>query len=91
MRVLVLNSGSSSLKFRLLDVDGGLGGEPKPGRMLISGAVKGIGGTATLELSTEGGARRKKTQAVPDHASAIRWVFEHLTSPSQVEAVGHRV
>lgn len=92
MRVLVLNSGSSSLKFRLLDVlDGGPHGEMKLGRTLISGAVKGIGGTTTLEIVTEGGAASKKTQAVPDHSTAMRWVFEHLTSPSQIEAVGHRV
>ncbi len=92
MRILVLNSGSSSLKFRLLDMlEGGPQGEPKPGRTLISGAVKGIGGTATLELFTEGVGAPKETQSVPDHSTAIRWVFDHLAPLSQVEAVGHRV
>jgi acetate kinase len=92
MRVLVLNSGSSSLKFRLLDMlEGGPQGEPKPGRTLISGAVKGIGGTATLELITEGVGAPKETLSVPDHSTAIRWVFDHLAPLSQVEAVGHRV
>jgi acetate kinase len=51
MRVLVLNSGSSSLKFRLLDI---LEGEPqekaKPPRALLTGAVKGSGGTPALEI-----------------------------------------
>ncbi len=92
MRVLVLNSGSSSLKFRLLEMLGAEPqGEPKPGRTLLGGVVKEIGGKATLQLSTEEGAASKKTQSVPDHSSAIRWVFEHLSSLSDVEAVGHRV
>lgn len=92
MIVLVLNCGSSSLKVRLLDMlEGAPQGDPKPTRTLLSGAVKEIGGKSTLHLSIEGRAASKKTQSVPDHSSAIRWVVEHLTSPSQVEAVGHRV
>lgn len=102
MRVLVLNCGSSSLKFRLLDVlEGEARGEPKPGRTLMSGAVKGIGGTATLELMTEGAVGSPVRKLVLDHSQAIRWVFEHLekrggdggdAAPlSQVHAVGHRV
>ena len=51
MRVLVLNSGSSSLKVRLFDVPGvKAGGSPQVGRAVTQGAVKGIGGTATLEI-----------------------------------------
>lgn len=92
MRVLVLNSGSSSLKFRLLDI---LEGQPqkkaKPPRGLLAGAVKDIGGTARLEIFAEGAAPLKKTQSVPDHSTAIRWMFEHFPSLEQVEAVGHRV
>ncbi len=92
MRILVLNCGSSSLKFRLLDMlAGGPQRVPKRGRTLVNGAVKEIGGEATLQLSTEGGAPSKKTQLVSDHSSAIRWVFDHLTPLSQLEAVGHRV
>ncbi len=92
MRVLVLNSGSSSLKFLLLEMlEAEPQGEPKPGRTLTDGGVKGIGGTSTLELSTEGGTGLKETGTVPDHSSAIRWLFEHLTSLPHVEAVGHRV
>ena len=92
MRILVLNSGSSSVKFRLLDMlEGESLGEPKSGRALVSGAIKGIGGTAMLELGTQGVTDSKKTQVVPDHLAAIRWVFEHVTPLPQVEAVGHRV
>lgn len=102
IRVLVLNCGSSSLKFRLLDVFEAEGqGEPKPGRTLVSGAVKGIGGTATLDLMTEGAAGSPIRKPARDHSQAIRWVFEHVekggggggdAAPlSQVHAVGHRV
>ncbi len=98
MRVLVLNSGSSSLKLRLLDID-----EEKQslGRVLLSGGVKGIGGTGTLVLNTEGNAGVKTTKLVVDHDQGIQWIFECLeklgnetTNPialSHIEAVGHRI
>lgn len=92
MRVLGLNSGSSSLKFRLVDLlEGEVQGGPKLGRIVISGAVKGIGGTATLELSRDGGERSKHTESIVDHPSAFRWLFEQLACHPEVEAVGHRV
>lgn len=92
MRVLVLNSGSSSLKFRVVDMlEGEVQGGPRLGRIVITGAVKGIGGTATLESSRDGGERSKHTESIADHPSAIRWVFKQLNSHSEVEAVGHRV
>ena len=92
MIVLVLNCGSSSVKVRLLEMpEGAPQEEPKPTRTLLSGAVKEIGGKSTLHLSTEGEAALEKTESVPDHASAIRWMFEHLNGLPPVEVVGHRV
>jgi acetate kinase len=98
MRILVLNCGSSSLKFRLLEV----GGKPEDAnRVLVNGAVKGIGGTGSLELSAEGQPKSKTSKPVPDHDHAIKWMFEGLGKLSggeghsiellQVDAVGHRV
>ena len=98
MRILVLNCGSSSLKFRLLEV----GEKPEDvNRVLVNGAVKGIGGTGSLELSEQGQARSKTSKPVPDHDHAIQWMFEglsksswgagHTLGLSQVDAVGHRV
>ena len=98
MRILVLNCGSSSLKFRLLEVGGKSVGE---NRVLINGAVKGIGGTGSLELSAEGQPKSKTSKPIPDHDHAIQWMFESLGKLSggenhpiellQVGAVGHRV
>jgi acetate kinase len=98
MRILVLNCGSSSLKFRLLEVG------RKPGdanRVLVNGAVKGIGGTGSLELSAEGQPKSKTSKPVSEHTQAIQWMFEGLGQLSggedhsiellQVDAVGHRV
>src|SRR5205809_7964094 len=80
MRVLVLNSGSSSLKFRLFDVPGvKAGGSPQVGRAVTQGAVKGIGGTATL---VTGGLEQRAvwdTREVHDHVQALRWAFERLS------------
>lgn len=88
MRILVLNCGSSSLKFRLLD----FGGNPEAGnRILINGVVKGIGGTGSLELNAEGKVGAKTSKPVPDHAYAIQWMFESLGKLPDVDAVGHRV
>ena len=98
MRILVLNCGSSSLKFRLLEV----GRKPEDAnRVLVNGAVKGIGGTGSLELSAEGQPKSKTSKPVPDHTQAIQWMFEDLGQLSggedhsiqllQIDAVGHRV
>ncbi len=56
----VLNSGSSSVKFRVLDVDReGSTREIRPDRALIRGAVKGIGNTASFECEVEETPPRK--------------------------------
>ena len=98
MQILVLNCGSSSLKFRLLEG----GGKPEDvNRVLVNGAVKGIGGTGSLELSAEGQPKSKTSKPVPDHTQAFQWMLEGLGQFSgredhsiellQVDAVGHRV
>ena len=98
MRVLVLNCGSSSLKFRLLEI-GERHGDVN--QVLINDAVKGIGGSGSLELSAEGQPKSKTAKPVPDHAHSIQWMFEGLGKLSgeedrtigfsQVDAMGHRV
>ncbi|MBI5411171.1 MAG: acetate kinase [Nitrospirae bacterium] len=92
MRVLVLNSGSSSIKFRLVDVaeepTGALTIQPA----LLHGAVKGIGRVASFEVAGRDAGRSTTTAEIRDHAHALRVLFHHLSeSLSRIEAVGHRV
>ena len=91
MKILVLNAGSSSLKFRLIEVVQHL---HEPGMVrthnLIGGAVTGIGGRAVLRLSVRGESTKENGSPISDHAGAVRWVLDHLSSET-VDAVGHRV
>ena len=102
MRVLVLNSGSSSIKFRVLDIVEERSDRDQPTRqILISGAIKDIGGTATLALDRNGSRSPELTKFIPNHHLAIHWLFEQLdkgtdddekrVSLSSIQAVGHRV
>ena len=97
MNVLVLNCGSSTVKFRLF-ATGGDGGE----RCLARGLVERIGGHALLSFDTgegETATRERRADAVRDHRAAVdeilRWLLEAEASPVQsladIHAVGHRV
>jgi acetate kinase len=88
MNVLVLNSGSSSLKFQLIETSPG-GSQQKLGW----GAIDRIGADAfcRFQLREE---IEDKALAVPDHDQAARlligWLGSRLGS-SGIDAVGHRV
>lgn len=90
MRVLVVNCGSSSVKLRLFQVESASSLANPAARVLAGGAVVGIGGQASLELATEGGASSRSVRAVADHQGALTWLLEHIER-NRVEAVGHRV
>ena len=83
MKILVINSGSSSVKFSMLKT-----GEDEP-RVLIDGEISGIGGDgAELEI---GGETSKVDASTP--AVAIHSVLDALAEAKQPEpdAVGYRV
>ncbi|MEU9471607.1 acetate kinase [Streptomyces avermitilis] len=90
-RVLVLNSGSSSLKYQLLDM--------RDSSRLAVGLVERIGeGTSRLKhtpLTT--GVSRELTGPVADHAAALKAVAEELAKDGlgldspELAAIGHRV
>ena len=89
MRVLVLNCGSSTLKFQVIET-GGMAAS----RKLARGIVDRIGGPAAYSFKPENGAPEEKMLAVADHEVAVRLVIEWLRSRSElraVDAVGHRV
>ena len=90
MKVLVLNSGSSTLKFQVIETDGAA----RP-RKLAQGIVERIGGTAAYSFKTaNGGSPEGKTLPVADYEAAARLVIDWLGSRSElpaIDAVGHRV
>ena len=101
MNVLVLNCGSSSLKFQLVD--------SVTETRLARGIVERIGGQALCTYAPRHGEARKHAEPVRDHAGAVervmRWLVRSgdgagegidggagvIDSPGEVRAVGHRV
>lgn len=99
MHILVLNVGSSTLKFQLVDTDAA-SIEKSTDRRLARGQVERVGGEAILTLSAEGRASTKTTAQLRDHAAAVEHVIGWLASDesgtpitkvADIEAVGHRV
>ncbi len=92
MLVLVINSGSSSIKFRLVHVIEEPGGVLTTQPALLQGAIKGIGSVASLEVMGETMDRSAATLEIRDHAHALRVLLDRLAgSLGKIEAVGHRV
>jgi acetate kinase len=92
MHVLVVNSGSSSIKFRLVEVVEEPTGALTTRPALIQGAVKGIGGVASIEVTGQDEQRSTAALEIGDHAQALRELFDRLAgSLGKIEAVGHRV
>ncbi|HET6675381.1 MAG TPA: acetate/propionate family kinase [Nitrospiraceae bacterium] len=92
MQVLVINSGSSSIKFRLLEAAGEgktVGTHQVP---LLRAAVNGIGGAATFEATGRDVDHATTRLDIRDHAHALRVLFKRLAGAlGKIEAVGHRV
>lgn len=87
MNVLVLNCGSSSLRFQVIDTDLGRI-EKDEDRRLASGKVERIGSEALIEIEVLGKPRLKRAQALRDHKAALDAILPELTD---IDAVGHRV
>ena len=91
MKVLVINCGSSSLKYQLIDSD--------TEDVLAKGLCERIGIDGALTHEPAGKDKIKTTPAMPDHKTAIGIVLEQLTdkengvitSLDEISAVGHRV
>jgi acetate kinase len=89
VQVLVLNSGSSSIKYRLFDADL---------RVLATGLLERIGepeGLATHQLTVDGGVREVVDDApIPDHEvgfARLVAVLEEADVGTDIGAIGHRV
>ena len=88
MSVLVVNSGSSSVKFQLVD--------PASGESLASGLVEQIGESEGRVVLEHRGSETENRREIPDHGVGLAVAFEMLEASgvelgSDVTAVGHRV
>ena len=90
-KILVLNSGSSSLKYQLFNVDGDkydIVAKGKADRIGIHGSF--------VEIKITNGEKRTREVALPTHNEAIEEVTKELlngalTSMEEIDAVGHRI
>jgi acetate kinase len=100
MNVLVLNSGSSTVKFQLISTDLELIKQDADQR-LARGMIERIGGEALIATQLENGAKQRTTSPLRDIRAAIdhivRWAcsdssgISELKTIADIHAVGHRV
>ncbi len=91
MNVLVINCGSSSLKFQLINAE--------TEKVLAKGLCERIGIDGRLTYQPAGGEKEKSDLAMPTHTEAIQFVINALTnektgvvkSLDEIGAVGHRL
>ncbi|MBR0266975.1 MAG: acetate kinase [Clostridia bacterium] len=91
MKILVVNAGSSSLKYQLIDMDGE--------KELAKGLVERIGIEGSRLKHSAGDKKTEITQAIPDHEAAAQLMLKILQDPEfgvikstdEIGAVGHRV
>ena len=91
MKVLVINCGSSSLKYQLIDSE--------TEAALAVGLCERIGIDGRLNHTPNGGEKVVIEQAMPDHEVAIRMVLDALTNENygviknldEIDAIGHRL
>ena len=98
MKVLVLNCGSSSLKFQLIETDEAMAREGRD-RTLAKGLVEDAGGTAILHYEVEGKKPVRDAIGAFQHRAAVEKALALLTDKDngviphkgEIGAVGHRI
>ena len=91
MKILVINAGSSSLKFQLIDMDNE--------EVIAKGICEEIGGKSRFKYKVPGKDDYKTEAALPTHGEALQLVLNTLVdkdlgviaSVDEIGAVGHRV
>ena len=91
MKILVLNSGSSSLKYQLIDMDNE--------QVLAKGNFERIGQNNSFLTHKVGEDKHKFEKPVSNHEKAIKFVLKKLQSnvygviksPDEIYAIGHRI
>ena len=90
MKILVINAGSSSLKFQLFDMENE--------KVIAKGNCEKIGLEGSFVGYKTTGEKKEKVIKIPDHKVAVKAVFDILTDKeegvikdiSEIDAVGHR-
>ncbi len=100
MNILVINCGSSSVKFQIVRTDIDLI-EKNQDKRLANGILERIGSQSLITLQTEGQHKIKKAQPIRDHRAALDFILRWIISPdskinginslADIHAVGHRV
>ena len=91
MKILVLNSGSSSLKYQVIDTENG--------EMLVKGYYERIGQVGAFLTHKVNGEKHHFEHPAKNHEKAIQFVMKRLTSDhygvfkslDELDAIGHRV
>ena len=92
MKILVLNCGSSSIKYKLYDM--------ADESVLAQGGAERVGlDEAFVKVTLKDGSKEKIMHDMPDHKEGVKFVFQLLLDPKygalksldEIDAVGHRI
>lgn len=91
MKILVLNCGSSSIKYALYNMD--------DKSVITSGGIEKIGLPDSFITVKLNGEKHKMERPIAEHTAGVQWIFEVLTqgeyavlkSLQELDAVGHRM
>ena len=92
MKILVLNCGSSSIKYALYNMD--------DKSVMTSGGAERVGlDGAFVKVKLANGEKKQIMHDIPEHTEGVKFIFSLLTDPeigvikdlSEINAVGHRM
>lgn len=92
MKILVLNCGSSSIKYALYNMD--------DKSVMTSGGAERVGlDGAFVKVKLANGEKKQVMHDIPEHTEGVKFIFSLLTDPeigvvkdlSEIDAVGHRM
>ena len=92
MKILVLNCGSSSIKYALYNMD--------DKSVMTSGGAERVGlDGAFVKVKLPNGEKKTVMHAIPEHTEGVKFIFSLLTDPeigvikdlNEIDAVGHRM
>ncbi len=92
MKILVLNCGSSSIKYALYNMD--------DNSVMTSGGAERVGlDGAFVKVKLAGGGKKTIMHDIPEHTEGVKFIFSLLTDPEigvikdlgEINAVGHRM